>query len=154
MHSVFIKHQRKYSCLQIPQADHILRDFKDTEYLYIIFTTASHYTVCHVRLVTQSCQTSCNPRLQPSRLLRPWDFPGKNTGVGCHFLLQGIFPTQGLNPGIEPRPPAWQADSLLSELPYQQVQVYSIYSIYVKYTQTNIYKTCQIMSHSKEANYL
>ena len=33
-------------------------------------------------------------------LLRPWDFPGKNTGVGCHFLLQGIFPTQGSNPGI------------------------------------------------------
>ena len=28
-----------------------------------------------------------------------WDFPGKNTGVGCHSLLQGIFPTQGLNPG-------------------------------------------------------
>jgi len=27
------------------------------------------------------------------------DFPGKNTGVGCHFLLQGIFPIQGLNPG-------------------------------------------------------
>ena len=26
-----------------------------------------------------------------------WNFPGKNTGVGCHFLLQGIFPTQGLN---------------------------------------------------------
>ena len=32
--------------------------------------------------------------------LRPWDSPGKNTGVGCHFLLQGIFPTQGLNPGL------------------------------------------------------
>ena len=31
-------------------------------------------------------------------LLCPWDFPGKNTGVGCHFLLQGIFLTQGLNP--------------------------------------------------------
>ena len=28
------------------------------------------------------------------------DSPGKNTGVGCHFLLQGIFPTQGLNPGL------------------------------------------------------
>ena len=26
-----------------------------------------------------------------------WDFPGKNTGVGCHFFFQGIFPTQGLN---------------------------------------------------------
>ena len=29
------------------------------------------------------------------RLLYPWDSPGKNTGVGCHFLLQGIFLTQG-----------------------------------------------------------
>ena len=35
--------------------------------------------------------------LQPARLLRPWDFSGKNTGVACHFLLQGIFPTQGSN---------------------------------------------------------
>ena len=31
---------------------------------------------------------------------RGWDFPGRNTGVGCHFLLQGIFPTQGLNPHL------------------------------------------------------
>ena len=38
--------------------------------------------------------------LQPTRLFRPWDSPGKNTGVGCHFLLQGIFPTQGVNPGF------------------------------------------------------
>ena len=30
----------------------------------------------------------------------PWDFPGKSTGVGCHFLLQGIFPTQESNPGL------------------------------------------------------
>ena len=30
-----------------------------------------------------------------TRLLCPWDPPGKNTGVGCHFLLQGIFLTQG-----------------------------------------------------------
>ena len=35
--------------------------------------------------------------LQPVRLFCPWDFPGKNTGVDCHFLLQGIFLTQGLN---------------------------------------------------------
>ena len=38
--------------------------------------------------------------LQPARLLCPWDFTGKNTGVGCHFLLQGIFPTQGSNLGL------------------------------------------------------
>ena len=36
------------------------------------------------------------------------DFPGKNTGVGCHFLLQAIFPTQGSNLHL----PRWQVDSL------------------------------------------
>ena len=34
------------------------------------------------------------------QLLCPWDFPGKNTGLGCHFLLQGIFPAQGSNLGL------------------------------------------------------
>ena len=38
--------------------------------------------------------------LYPTRLLCPWDFPGNTTGVDCHFLLQGIFPTQGSNPGL------------------------------------------------------
>ena len=41
-----------------------------------------------------------NPWTVPARLLCPWDFPGKNTGAGCHFLLQGIFPTQGSNLGL------------------------------------------------------
>ena len=36
--------------------------------------------------------------LQSTRLLCSWDSPGKNSGVGCHALLQGIFPTQGSNP--------------------------------------------------------
>ena len=36
----------------------------------------------------QSCLTLCNPRWQPTRLPHPQDSPGKNTGVGCHFLLQ------------------------------------------------------------------
>ena len=35
-----------------------------------------------------------------TRLLCLWTSPGENTGVGCHSLLQGIFPTQGLNPGL------------------------------------------------------
>ena len=48
--------------------------------------------------VAQSCPTLCNP--MDTRLLRPWDFLGKSPGVGCHFLLQGIFPTQGSNPGL------------------------------------------------------
>ena len=37
---------------------------------------------------------------EPTRLLCPWNSPGKNTGVGCHFLLTGIFPTQGVNLGL------------------------------------------------------
>ena len=52
-------------------------------------------------LVSKSSPTPLRTQgLQPARLLCPWDFPGKNTGVGCHFLLQGIFLTQGSNPGL------------------------------------------------------
>ena len=43
--------------------------------------------------------------LLPARLICPWDFPGKNTGAGCHFFLQGIFLTQGSNPHLR----HWQA---------------------------------------------
>ena len=43
-------------------------------------------------LVTKLCPTLLWPcGLKPARLLCPWDFLGKNAGVGCHFLLQGIF---------------------------------------------------------------
>ena len=45
--------------------------------------------------VTQSCPTLYDH--MDCRLLCPWDSPGKNTGEGCHFFLQEIFPTQGLN---------------------------------------------------------
>ena len=46
---------------------------------------------------------SCFSHVQlfaPTRLLSPWDSPGRNTGVGCHGLLQRIFPTLGLNPRL------------------------------------------------------
>ena len=52
--------------------------------------------LCHVQSL-QLCPTFCDPPgLKPIRLFCPWDFPGKNTGVGCHALLLGIFLTQGL----------------------------------------------------------
>ena len=60
----------------------------------------------------QSCLTLCSPSglhpsgLHPSKLLSPWDFPGNNTG--CHFLLQRIFPNQGLSLSLL----NWQANSL------------------------------------------
>ena len=44
---------------------------------------------------------SLGPRgFQPISLLCPWNSLGKNTGVGCHFLLQGVFPIQRLNPSL------------------------------------------------------
>ena len=50
-------------------------------------------------LVTQSCPTLCDhvDYIQPTRFLCPWNSPGKNTGVGCHSLLQGILTTQESN---------------------------------------------------------
>ena len=56
-----------------------------------------HYPM-HVWVHAQSRGTFCDHGLLPARLLCPWDFPGKNTGVGCQALLQGIFLTQGSNP--------------------------------------------------------
>ena len=57
--------------------------------------------------VAQSCLTLCDPTDCSLPVLHPWDFPGKSTGVGCHFIL-GDLP----DPGIEPRSPALQADAL------------------------------------------
>ena len=56
--------------------------------------------------------------LQPTRLLCPWDFPGKSTGVGVPLPSPGDLP----DPGIEPRSPALQADALPSELKGLAVQ--------------------------------
>ena len=51
--------------------------------------------------VTQSCPTLCNPMDNSLQRAPPsMGFLGKCTGVCCHFLLQGIFPTQGSNPGL------------------------------------------------------
>ena len=79
------------------------------------------YSAC-VCSVTRSCPTWPHG-LQPTRLLCPWDFPGKNTGVGCHFLSRGIFPTQGSNPFLL----HWQADSIILshlESPYSRTLLF------------------------------
>ena len=65
---------------------------------------------CSLPSVTADSLRPCG--LQPTRLLCPWGSPGKNTGVGCCTLLQGIFPTQESNPG-PPASSASQADSLV-----------------------------------------
>ena len=59
------------------------------------------YINCCYCLFAKLCLTLLRHHgLQPAWLLCPWDFPGMNTSVGCHFLLQGIFPAQGLNPRL------------------------------------------------------
>ena len=61
----------------------------------------THNLCCCHCLVAELCPSLLWPhRLQPFRLLCPWNLPNKNTGVGCYFLLQGICPTQGLNPHL------------------------------------------------------
>ena len=51
-------------------------------------------------LVTKSCLTLATPWTEEPRVCSPWDSPGRNTGMGCHSLLQGIYPSQALNPGL------------------------------------------------------
>ena len=66
-------------------------------------------------LVAQLCPTLCNPTgySLPGSSVHG-DSPGENTGVGCHALLQGVFPPQGSNPGL---PHCRQIDALPSEPP-------------------------------------
>ena len=56
--------------------------------------------------------------LQPHRLYSPWNSPGQNTGVGSLSLLQGIFPTQGSNPGLP------QCRRILCQLSHREAQEY------------------------------
>ena len=69
--------------------------------------------------VTQSCPIFCD-----SMSYSPWGFPGKNTGVGCHILLQGVFQTQGSNPYLL-HLLHWQAGSLALAAPGKHTQMHT-----------------------------
>ena len=71
-------------------------------------------------LIAQSCLPLCDPKDWSSPgSSSPWDFPGKNPGMDCCFLLQGIFPTQGCLLH-------WQVDSLLLKSPVKPVTSVSL----------------------------
>ena len=63
-------------------------------FCFVLFLFLRKRCTCMYAKSLESCPTLCNP-MQPARLLCPWDSLGKNTGVGCCTLFQGIFPTQG-----------------------------------------------------------
>ena len=68
-----------------------------------------------IPLESESCSVMSDS-LQPHGLYSPWNSPGQNTGVGCLSLLQGIFPTQGLNPGL------LNCRRILHQLSYQSIK--------------------------------
>ena len=64
--------------------------------------------MCMIVMVAKLCPTLATLRTRARSLLCPWDFPGKTTGVGCHFLLPRLFLTQKSSPGLL----HWQVDFL------------------------------------------
>ena len=101
-----------------------LRDYITPLLFYIIMYifTCTHVYACSV---SQSCPMLCDPWTVARQAPCPWDSPGKNTGVGCHFFLQSIFPTPGSNPDLLCLL-RWQAESL--PLPSRKA-TYILYSL-------------------------
>ena len=83
------------------------------------------------------CLTLCDPMdSSPTRHHCPWNFPGKKTGAGCHFLLQGIFPPQGSNLCLL-HLLHWQVDSLpLQHLGIRNKEIYFYWNV-VKFPITS-----------------
>ena len=87
-----------------------------------------------VKWVLKCVQLFATPWTVACQAPLPWDFSGKNTRVGCHFLLQGIFLTQGSNPCLL----HWQADSLpLSHLgsPYKRLTAFQSWAQIIIFIQ-------------------
>ena len=84
------------------------------------FVSRLVFYVCGCWWVTKSCSTLWDPvNCSPPGTHYPWDFPGRNSGMHCHFLLQGIFPTKGSNLLLlhwqeDPLPQSHQGSSFVS----------------------------------------
>ena len=69
-------------------------------YIDIFFIYNNQICMCEMKSLSRARLFAMPWTVACTKLLRPWDFLGKSTGVCCCFLLQGIFPTQGSNPGL------------------------------------------------------
>ena len=82
------------------QIYHLYVEFKKW-YKWTYLQNRNWLTNLESSLMVGLAAKSCPILVTPTAGLRcPWDSPGRNTGVGCHFLLQGIFPMQESNPGL------------------------------------------------------
>ena len=113
------------------------------KYIYVICLYLCMRSLHACSAVSDSFATHGPCMGSPARFLCPWDFPDKNTQAGCHFLLQGIFPTQGSNPSLLRRM-HWQVDSLsLSHLGSPSLCIY-ISSMYLAcISRSSIYAELQ-----------
>ena len=118
-------------CVNFCCCDSVIYIYIHASYIHARWFSYTHiyYTHTHIYiLVAKSCLLQ-HHRLYPARLPCPWNFPGKNIGVGWHFLLQEIFLTEGLNLCLL----HWQMDSLpLSHQGrYMYICIYVCVCIYV-----------------------
>ena len=114
-------------------------------FAYKLLTVTMGHIHCGGGIVLNCVWPLPSHGLYPSRLLCPQDFPGKNTGVGCHALLQGTFVTQRLNLGLL----HWYADSLPLKKPSLIIREKEI-KITAEYTVTSVpFHTCQKDYHQK-----
>ena len=75
----------------------IYSDITGYNLLVVVSSLEAHSAMVVVLSCSVAGDSLGSHGLQPTSLLWPWNFPSKNTVVGCHFLLQGIFPIQGSN---------------------------------------------------------
>ena len=122
-----------------------LPEEKGWEEGYITTLGFTYTQCCCCCLVAKSRLTLLRPHgLKPARLLCPWNFPGKNSGVDSHFLLQWIFLTQGLNPYLLSKRHLLHCRRILiAEILgkpdiYTLLQIYNIYIGYIVYRKTSI----------------
>ena len=101
-----------------------------------------------MRWVNESCLVVSN-FLWPHGLYSPWTSPGQNTGVGSLSLLQGIFPTQGSNPGL---PHGRQILYQLSHKRSPRIQVWVAYPFSTKSSQPRKWMDWYLVSNSHTTN--
>ena len=96
---IFVKHLEYKNILSEIISSNLI--FKNNLYFHMKKSEAQQNKRSYdLMMQTSESRSVMSNSLQPHGLYSPWNSPGQNIGVGSLFLLQGIFPTQGLNPGL------------------------------------------------------